>query len=150
MDYVGGKTFTSQLEGQCGSGKHRRNLGWLGQNPVWDPLRRRRCHGSFAVPSTGAIAAVATLSQLCWSVKIHKDFVILSAGDDLPQPSSCSSLKIVTASSGTVSAYGIQSYYKKIPDEGLNRSGLAQLRSTVWDFHLGEEEITGANFFAKP
>lgn len=66
LDFV----FCSQLEGHFSSGKHRRNLVWLGQNSAWDPLRRRRCHGSFAVPSAGARAAVATLRQLCWSVKV--------------------------------------------------------------------------------
>ena len=66
LDFI----FCSQLEGQHGSVNHRRTLGWLGQNVVWDPLRRKRYHGSAAVPSTGAIAAVATLSQLCWSVKV--------------------------------------------------------------------------------
>lgn len=63
LDFV----FCSYLEGQRGSGKHRRVLDWLGQSPVWDPLRRTHGHGSFAVPSSDVTAALATLSQLCSS-----------------------------------------------------------------------------------
>lgn len=66
LDFV----FHSQLEGQHNSRKHRKNLGCLGQTPAWDPLRRKCCHGSFAVPWAGAMAVVATLRQLCWPVKV--------------------------------------------------------------------------------
>jgi len=72
LDFV----FCSQLEGQCGSGKYRRILGWVGQNFLWDSLRRICYYGSFAVLSVGAKAAVAALSQHCWSVKVSSLQVI--------------------------------------------------------------------------